>query len=422
MPTTRRDFLSRSSLAAAALGTAAILSENGVAAEARADTAAESVKRLKLPAKPVILTKVGPAKALDAAYQMLTDGVDTLDAALYICVDCENDPNDTSVGLGGMPNEEGVMELDASCMHGPTRGAGAVGAVRNIKNVSLLARMVMDRTGHVMLVGEGAERFAVAQGLKREDLLAENARKAWLLWKENHSNADWWGPGMGSPGWKDPFDGKTPESNLHGRIPRHPGPEWTPVIRERSQRLTEMAADLGIPLEQRWNAVKEVLWPTTGTVHVSAVDTKGQMSSSTSTSGMAWKLPGRLGDSPIIGAGCFTDQDVGSAGATGSGEENVKIAGAVTIVELMRQGLSPREAGLEALRRLVRIYNGDMKKVRYLDMIYFVLRKDGAYAGCSLWSTGPDGKPRSFMVHDGTQRTEKCEYLYEGYYTAWPPF
>lgn len=381
---------------------------------------AESVKKLSAPARPVIITKVNAESALESAYKMLLDGADTLDAALHICVDCENDPRDTSVGLGGMPNEEGVVELDASVMHGPTRGAGAVAAVRNIKNVSLLARTVMERTGHVMLVGEGAERFAVAHGFKREDLLTEDARKSWLLWKENHSDSDWWGPGMASPAWKDPLENKT--GSPQSRIPRNPSPEWAPYIQQRSKELLAMAADLGIAPDQRAHAVEQVLWPTTGTVHVSAVDTKGQMSGATSTSGMAWKLPGRVGDSPIIGAGCFTDQDVGSAGATGSGEENIKIAGAATIVELMRQGLSPKEAGLEALRRLVRIYNGDRKKVRYLDMIYYILRKDGAYAGCSLWSTGPSGKPRSFIVHDGTLRTEKCEFLMEGSYTAWPPF
>jgi N4-(beta-N-acetylglucosaminyl)-L-asparaginase len=414
MSTTRRDFLSRASMAAAAVG--ACTTELSLPAEA----AAESVKKLSAPVKPVMITKVNAEKALESAYKMLLDDADTLDAALHICVDCENDPRDTSVGLGGMPNEEGVVELDASVMHGPTRGAGAVAAVRNIKNVSLLARTVMERTGHVMLVGEGAERFAVAYGFKREDLLTEDSRKAWLLWKENHSDGDWWGPGMASPAWKDSLENKA--GSPQSRIPRNPSPEWAPYIQQRSKELMAMAADLGIAPNQRAHAVRQVLWPTTGTVHVSAVDTKGQMSGATSTSGMAWKIPGRVGDSPIIGAGCFTDQDVGSAGATGSGEENITIAGAATIVELMRQGLSPKEAGLEALRRLVRIYNGDKKKVRYLDMIYYILRKDGAYAGCSLWSTGPNGKPRSFIVHDGTLRTEKCDFLLEGSYTAWPPF
>ena len=119
---------------------------------------------------------------------------DTLDAALKVVKGPEDDPNDDSVGLGGLPNEEGVVELDSCCMHGPTRRAGSVGGVRNIKNVSLVAQAVMEHTGHVMLVGEGAERFAVAQGFPRENLLTEHSRKIWLLWKETHS--DWWGPGL----------------------------------------------------------------------------------------------------------------------------------------------------------------------------------------------------------------------------------
>ena len=168
-----------------------------------------------------------------------------------------------------------------------------------------------------------------------------------------------------------------------------------------------MAADLGIAAADRPFAVEQILWPSTGTIHVSAVNPKGEISGATTTSGLAWKLPGRLGDSPILGAGCYTDQDVGSAGATGSGEENIKVAGAHTIVELMRQGRSPHDAGMETLRRIVRNYNGDMTKIRLLDMEYYIVRKDGAYAGCSLWSTSPTGKPRVFAVHDGTYRVEK---------------
>src|SRR5580693_71755 len=123
----------------------------------------------------------------------------------------EDDPNDTSVGLGGLPNEEGVVELDACCMHGPTRRAGSVGGVRNIKNVSLVSKGVMEHTGHVMLVGEGAERFAVAMGFPRENLLTDRSRKIWLLWKEYHSTDDWWGPGMNDPQWKAPT---SPDSEL----------------------------------------------------------------------------------------------------------------------------------------------------------------------------------------------------------------
>ena len=402
--TTRRDFLSRSAMTVAGLGTMA-------SAQVPVQTA-ESVKQLQPPKKPVIVTRHTGDNSIEEAYKMLLDGTDTLEACHHICVARENDANDHSVGYGGLPNEDGVVELDACCMHGPTRAAGSVGAIQNIRHACLVSRLVMERTGHVMLVGEGAEHFAVAHGLKREDMLTDEARRMWLLWKESRSSQNFWGPPMSSPDGKAP--NPAPTLKPQSAIPRHPGPEWADEIRTRSQQLMGMAIDLGIPEDKRSLAIEQVLWPTTGTIHVSALNTKGEISGATTTSGQAWKIPGRLGDSPIIGAGCYTDQDVGSAGATGSGEENIKVAGAHTIIDCMRQGMSPREAGLEALRRIVRNHNGDMNKIRYLDMIYYIVRKDGAYAGCSLWSTTAGGTPKVFTVHDGEQHVENCAFLLDG--------
>jgi N4-(beta-N-acetylglucosaminyl)-L-asparaginase len=315
----------------------------------------------------------------------------------------EDDPNDDSVGLGGLPNEEGVVELDASCMHGPTRRAGAVGGVHNIRSVAMLAREVMLHTGHVMLVGEGAERFAVARGFKREDLLTDESRKVWLLWKESH--ADWWGPGLADPNWKD----RLHERVRAGDADRH------------YERLLALATDLGVRPEARAAAVHKVLFPPTGTIHCSALSAHGEMSGCTTTSGLAWKLPGRLGDSPIIGAGCYTDQEVGSAGATGSGEENIKVAGAHTIVENMRRGMSPFDAGMDALKRIVKNNGGDKERLKYIDMTYYILRKDGAYAGVSMWTGYEPGRPHAIAVHDGTARLEKTVSLYEGVSQEWPP-
>ena len=430
--TTRRNFLSLGALTAAGLGLATPATYAATPSADPDKLTADQVRQLKPPAKPVIVTRVTGDQSIQEAYQMLLDGTDTLEAAHHICQGRENDPKDHSVGYGGLPNEEGVVELDSCCMHGPTRRAGAVGGVRNIKNVCLVARKVFEHTAHVMLAAEGAEKFAVDLGFPRENLLTEDARRIWMLWKESNSQMDWWGPSIADPGWKDPYADKPapkPTFDLHGlsslrpgSIPRHPTSEWNEAIRLGAKRLTEMAADLGIEPEKRLFAAEQILWPTTGTIHVSIVNSKGEISGATTTSGLAWKLPGRLGDSPILGAGSYTDQDVGSAGATGSGEENIKIAGAHTIVELMRQGYSPKDAGMEALRRIVRNYDGDMKKIRYLDMEYYIVRKDGAYAGCSLWSTGPTGKPRVFTVHDGTYRVEKCVALLEGGAVAWPPF
>jgi N4-(beta-N-acetylglucosaminyl)-L-asparaginase len=168
--------------------------------------------------------------------------------------------------------------------------------------------------------------------------------------------------------------------------------------------------------------VRKVLFPPTGTIHCSALNQKGEISGCTTTSGLAFKLPGRLGDSPIIGAGCYTDQDVGSAGATGSGEENIKVSGAHTIVENMRRGMSPHEAGMEALKRIVRNYDGDMNKLRFLDMTYYILRKDGAYAGVSLWEGYSKGHPHKIAIHDGNPRAEATVSLFKGYSQEFPPF
>jgi N4-(beta-N-acetylglucosaminyl)-L-asparaginase len=382
MPFTRRDFLGTTALTAVGLSL-------------------EGQEKANAPTRGILISSGNGFEYLDEGYEILRKGGDTLDAALRVVRGPEDDPNDDSVGLGGLPNEEGVVELDASCMHGPTRRAGAVGGVRNIKNVSLVARAVMERTGHVMLVGEGAERFAVAQGFPRENLLTEHSRKLWLLWKETHS--DWWGPGLASPEWKKRA---LRSDNFH----------------ERVQRLYEVAEGLGIKPELRHDAVHKVLFPPTGTIHCSALNEKGELSGCTTTSGLAWKLPGRCGDSPIIGAGCYTDQDVGSAGATGSGEENIKVAGAHTIIENMRHGMSPHDAGMDALQRIVRNYNHDMDRLRFVDMTYYILRKDGAYAGVSLWIGYETGKPHRIAVHDGTtKRNEKTVSLFEGASQEWPP-
>jgi N4-(beta-N-acetylglucosaminyl)-L-asparaginase len=314
-------------------------------------------------------------------------------------------------------------------MHGPTRMAGAVGGVRNIKNVCLVARAVMEHTGHVMLVGEGAERFAVDMGYPRENLLTDDARKIWLLWKETNSTKDWWGSGPGNPSWKPPEaaqptttvpGAKSPHTQLQNMLPRVPGPEHAALLDQRARQVYAAAADIGIPPARRWQAVGYVLFPPTGTIHVSAVNANGEMSGATTTSGLAWKLPGRVGDSAIIGAGCYTDQDVGSAGATGSGEENIRVAGAHSIVELMRQGLPPKEAGLETLRRIVRNFDGDIARLRYVEMQYYIVRRDGAYAAVSLWDRSATGRQRTFVVHDGTQRTEPMASLMQGTPIRWP--
>src|SRR5205085_2663059 len=276
------------------------------------------------------------------------------------------------------------------------------------KNVCLVAKTVMERTGHVMLVAEGAERFAVAEGFPRENLLTDRSRRIWLLWKETMSDRDWWGPGLASPDWKYPAS-----------APPASAPPNADQWQEKLERMREVATRIGIPEAEQMDAIRKVLHPPTGTIHVSVVNEKGEMSGATTTSGLSWKIPGRLGDSPIIGAGCYTDQDVGSAGATGSGEENIKVAGAHSIVENMRKGMSPQEAGLEVLGRIARNYSNDWSKLRFIDMVYYILRKDGAYTGVSLWSESSSGH-HTFAVHDGSKRLEKTVALFQGASIDWP--
>ena len=400
MTVSRRDFVKTSVLGAVAatVGATSAAAESTSQGHASQDTSAK---------RPIIICANNGYHYVEEAYAFLKGGGDTLDAGVRVVMGPENDPNDDSVGLGGLPNEECVVELDSCCMHGPTRRAGSVGGVRNIKNVSMVAKAVMEHTGHVMLVGDGAERFAVAMGFPRENLLTERSRKIWLLWKQFNSDRDWWGPGIADPHWHGPDNGSKPQADL-----------W----RDRIQQLQRHAADVGIEPEFQLAAVRRVLFPPTGTIHCSVLNEKGEMSGITTTSGLAFKLPGRCGDSPIIGAGCYTDQDVGSAGATGSGEENIKVAGAHTIVENMRHGMSPQEAGMDALKRIVRNYNGDMNKLRFMDMTYYALRKDGAYAVVSLWEGYSVGNPHKFSVHDGKLRSEVATPLLKGFSQEWPPF
>jgi N4-(beta-N-acetylglucosaminyl)-L-asparaginase len=402
MSSSRREFLALAGLGALALGIDTPQQSKSVDQKP-----AKTEKELSPPPprRPTLIAKNTGLPSLGKAYELLRSGGETLDAVTLVCKDREDDPSDDTVGLGGLPNEDGEVELDCSCMHGPTRRAGAVGAVKNIKNVSLLARAVMDHTGHVMLVGDGAERFASKMGFPKENLLTERSRKIWLLWKETMSREDWWGPGMSDPNWKPPV----------------PVP---PLPRSENRLLDEMehtAARLGISPEERAYAIERVLYRSGGTIHCSAVNAKGEMSGMTSTCGLEWKIPGRLGDSPIIGAGCYTDQEAGSAGAIGNGEENIRVAGAHSIVENLRHGMSPQEAGIDVLRRVARLYNNDMTRLRFVQMIYFILRKDGAYAGVSLWSHNSTGKRAQFAIHDGHARLEDTAALFEGSYIVWPP-
>ncbi|MGH9260447.1 MAG: N(4)-(beta-N-acetylglucosaminyl)-L-asparaginase, partial [Acidimicrobiales bacterium] len=249
-------------------------------------------------AKPVVVTSANSLRPVQKAYELMVAGADPLDAAVEGVKIQELDPADDSVGYGGLPNADGVVQLDASCMHGPTRRAGAVAALEGIKTPSEIAKLVLKYTDHILLVGEGARRFALSYGFKEEDLLTEHAREEWLRWRAN----------------RDPED-------------------------------DYLDVPAGERLAQR----------STGTINCDAVTPAGEIASITTTSGLAWKIPGRVGDSPIIGAGQYCDNDVGAAGSTGRGEANIKACGGFLTVEFMRRGMKPTDACLETLKRVVRM-------------------------------------------------------------------
>jgi N4-(beta-N-acetylglucosaminyl)-L-asparaginase len=287
--------------------------------------------------------------------ELNNQGVYLLDAIVAGIKIVEDDPNDDSVGYGGLPNEEGVVQLDSSIMDGPTHRAGSVGALENIKNPAAVALLVLRRTGHVMLVGAGALKFAKQMGFQEENLLTEKSRQEWLKWKGSLNKEDWW-------------------LDEDQQIKAPSGPT-----------KSQSALDVHY---------------TSGTVHCSGLDSSGRMGACTSTSGLSWKLPGRLGDSPIVGAGMYCDNEIGSAGATGRGESVIQVCGSFSVVQHMAAGKSPTEACLAVLQKIA----DKTKEKRLLDekgqpkfnVTFYALRKDGAYGSACMLPGG------TYAVHDGT--------------------
>jgi len=345
-PVNRREFLAQASIAAGAV--MAVPS-----AHARQQPSPPS-------SSPVAVSSANGLRSVETAHKRMLAGEDPLDAAIAGVVIVEEDPEDNSVGYGGLPNEDGVVELDASVMHGPTHSAGAVGALRNIKTPSRVAKMVMERTNHVLLVGEGALRFARSMGFVEENLLTEKSRKRWLYWKATLAPNDNWLP--------DPRAALDPD--LKDMIQNH------------------------------------------GTVNCCTRSAAGDLGGVTSTSGLAWKLPGRVGDSPIIGAGLFVDNDVGAAGSTGRGESAIVSSAARMIVEGMRGGATPTDACLAVLDRIA-YYSKRANLVRpdgrpNFDIKMYALAKDGRFGSAGLFAGG------KFAVADQNgARLESCAFLFD---------
>jgi len=321
---------------ALAVGAAAVVGAS--VARASTDPSAKTDRR------PVAVASKNGLEAVARAVRRMEAGAEPVDAAVDGVSIVEADPEDVTVGYGGLPNSEGVVQLDACCMDGPTMRAGAVAAIEGIMHPAQVALQVMRRTTRVLLVGDGAARFAESLGFPAENLLTERARKIWLYWKGQMSAVDDW---IAPP---------------------------------------ELIKDPDV----QWYIEKYGPIPPTGTINLCAVDAEGDLGGTTTTSGLFFKIPGRVGDSPLIGAGLFVDNEVGAAGSTGRGESVIQIAGAHTIVELMRSGASPQDACLGALDRLVRatrvpyLLDGDGRPT--FDVKFYAVNKAGEAAGAALWA------------------------------------
>ncbi len=291
----------------------------------------------------------GPMTCVEKAFDMIANGEDVLDAVVEGVTIVELDPDGGGVGYGGAPNADGVVQLDSCCMHGPKKHAGGVGALEGVKTAAQVARAVSQHTDHHLLVGEGAQTFARNMGFKVEDdLNTDRSRERWLEWKRR----------------TDPGHYLDPE-----------------------QRAA-LGLAVGLRMMAEGRIAEEDFW---GTINCDAVNANGEICGVTTTSGLAWKIPGRVGDSPILGAGLYVDGTVGAVGSTGRGEANLYNLTSYLIVENMRRGLHPKDAGMEGLKRIQentierRLLND--RGLPAFGITFYILNAKGEHAGVSMYAT-----------------------------------
>lgn len=378
MPLSRRDFLATGATAAAGLAIPSF------AQSAQGAPAITSVRATR----PVVVASANGIRGVARAHALIREGRDPLDAAIAGVNIQELDPEDQSVGLGGLPNADGVVQLDASVMHGPTKRAGSVASLEGIATPSLVAKAVMDYTDHLMLVGPGAKRFALEMGFKEQELLTEKSRQMWLRWRSRLNPHDNWLDHEG--------DVKiAPAEQPPRRTGDAPSSQDSELLGNREKLWVD---ERGVPY-------------TWGTINMCAVDAKGDIGSVTTTSGLSWKIPGRIGDSPIIGAGQYCDNLVGAAGSTGRGEAAIKACGSFLAVEFMRQGMSPEQALIKVMERVIAMTESRLLNDRgrpYFDLNFYAVNKQGDYAGACAYEGS------SFAVADEKgARLEKCVFLFK---------
>jgi len=409
----RRQFVTTGAaagIAAAAGGTAAA----GIAASApKASRAPEML--IPQGTTPLVISDYsgygyrngGTMNAVETAFDMISSGGDVLDALIAGVNIPENDPTETGIGYGGLPNERGVVQLDSCCMHGPMKRAGGVAALEGVRTPSLVARAVADYTDHHLLVGQGAQDFARNMGFEIEDdLNTDRSRELWLEWRRRVDPEHYLDPAdrpirrrSGGAG-----DGDAAEA---GRVTAESGRLTPEQHRERAWRGyragLDMVRDGLIPEHSFW-----------GTINCNGINAAGDICGVTTTSGLSWKIPGRAGDSPILGAGLYVDGDVGACGSTGRGEANLFNLSSFFIVEKMRDGMHPKDAALEGLRRIrdntieERLLNSRGEPA--FNVRFFAIDKAGQYAGVQMYG---GGEGFAICTENGAEMLP-FDYLLEG--------